>query len=102
MMENYKVEGNMIFKGDKMLTWGPFYFHSKEEAKKRMEIVYGDMLDWVKIQDPNIEPTNITYTRSRDTKVFNIKCKYDFKRKVENTNCIITVNEIWFEDEEII
>lgn len=99
-MENYKVEGNMIFKGGKMLTWGPFYFHSKEKAKDRMEIIYRDMLDWVKIQDPNIQPMNINYTRSRDTKVFNIRCRYDFKRKVENTNCIIQVDEFLFDDDE--
>ena len=52
---DYKVEGNIIFPNEHMLTWGPFYYHSEEKAKDRMESVLNDIVSWCNLQDPSLQ-----------------------------------------------
>jgi len=100
-MERYfKVEGNIIYPNDHMLTWGPFYYHSYEKAKSRMNVILEDIINWVNLKDPslNIKPEN--YIKCTDEKmvVFEIKAWQD-EDHLENCNGIITVEDIFFEDE---
>jgi hypothetical protein len=35
----FRVEGNIIYPDETMLTWGPFYYHSKDKAMERMQLI---------------------------------------------------------------
>ena len=101
VMDNYKVEGNMLFQDKKtMLTWGPFYYHSKEKAIERISDIFNDIMNWVNLKDPslNIQATNIVESRSRTQKVFNCKA-WKTDDLLEDVGCIIRVDPIFFVDE---
>lgn len=94
---DYKVEGNILYPNDHMLTWGPFYYHSKEKAIERMPKILDDIIDWVNLKDPtlNIQPSKIIKT---DTQiVFYIKA-WKNEHQLDDCKGIITVELFEFED----
>lgn len=94
---DYKVEGNIIYPDMRMLTWGDFYYHSRDKAIKKAEEVLKDITKWCNEKDPSlkIEPKNI---KRLDTRIiFNIQAWKD-DNNLENCDGIITVEEIYFED----
>ena len=95
---NYKVEGNIIYpKSKDILTWGPFYYHSKDKAIERMSNILNDITNWVNLQDPtlDIKPTNIINMRTQI--VFQIKA-WKNNNELQNCNGIIEVEPFDFED----
>ena len=98
---NYKVEGNIIYPDEKMLTWGPFYYHSKDKGKEKMETILEDITKWCNLKDPslNITPENLIRTRTEGQIVFNIKA-WKNETTLQNCNGIITTEEIFFEDDD--
>lgn len=94
----YSVEGDIIYPDEKkMLTWGPFYYHSEGKAKNRMEIIMQDIVSWCNLQDPslNITPQN-TITTNKQI-VFKIDAWKD-EKTLQKCNGIISVNLNAFED----
>ena len=99
-MERYfKVEGNVLYPDEKMLTWGPFYYHSMEKGKERMKSVLTDITLWCNLKDPSIDikPENVIHTRDGTQIVFKIKAWKD-ENILEKCNGIITIEDIFFED----
>lgn len=98
---NYKVEGNIIYPDEHMLTWGPFYYHSKDKGRERMETVLGNITAWCNLQDPslNIVPENLIRTTNQDQIVFKIKAWKD-EEILQDCNGIISIEDIFFEDED--
>lgn len=96
---DYKVEGNIVFPDEHMLTWGPFYYHSKEKAKDRMESVLNDIVSWCNLQDPSldIKPEKLIRTRPGDQICFYIKAWKD-ETHLEKCSGIVSVEPIYFED----
>ena len=96
---DYKVEGNILFKDKDMLTWGPFYYHSLDEAKKRTNVVLKDIIDWCNSKDPslNIEPQDLIRLANGKQIIFNIQAWKD-DTHLEKCGAIISVEEIFFED----
>lgn len=94
---DYKVEGNIIYPDKQMLTWGAFYYHSKDKALERAEEVLKDITKWCNEEDPSlkIEPKNVK--RLGEQIIFDIKAWKD-EDNLENCDGIITVEEIYFED----
>lgn len=94
---DYKVEGNIIYPDMQMLTWGDFYYHSKDKALERAEEVLKDIAKWCNEKDPSlkIEPKNVKRLGGRI--IFDIKAWKD-EDNLENCDGIITVEEIYFED----
>lgn len=93
----YKAEGNMLFGSAEtdnlsMLTWGPFYYHNKENVKKCLPHIKQDIINWVNGQDPtlNIQPENEIMNKSETLITFNIKA-WKTESELENTKCLITV-----------
>lgn len=99
MNKDYKIEGNIVFPDEHMLTWGPFYYHSEEKAKNRMESVLNDIVSWCNLQDPSlqIEPEKLIKTRSGDQICFYIKAWKD-ETHLEKCSGIVSVEPIYFED----
>lgn len=105
-MDYYKVEGTMIFNADNQkssgtLTWGPFYYHDKEKAKAKIDKIMTYMVDWVNSHKNNVEeikPQNIIWDRNKTQVVFDLRAWKD-DSTIENTDCIISVEQIFFEDE---
>lgn len=93
----YTVEGNILYPDKSMLTWGPFYYHSKEKANDRMEVILQDITDWCNLKDPslNISPQNII--RMNDQIVFDIQAWKD-DTTLQECGGIITVELVSFED----
>ena len=95
----FKVEGNILFSENNMLTWGPFYYHDYTKAVERMDDILKDITNWCNGEDltMHIEPKDVL--RMRDQIVFNILAWKD-----ENNLCkcggIIEVDEMFFEDEQ--
>jgi len=98
---NYKVEGNIIYPNETMLTWGPFYYHSKDKGQERMEIILEDITKWCNLQDPslNIIPENLIRTIDNSQIIFNIKAWED-EETLQNCKGIIIIEEIFFEDKD--
>ena len=98
----FKTEGNIIYHypDEHILTWGPFYFHSLDKAKAKMGEIMQMIINWVNEQDKtlNIQPENIFKAKNGKQIVFNIKAWRD-NEHLEECNGIITVNDIFFEDE---
>ena len=101
-----KLEGNILYPSKDednrpMLTWGPLYYHSKELAQENMNKILGWIVNWVNEQDKtlNIEPENIIRCSGNTMITFNIKAWKDDEH-LENCDGIITVEDIFFEDEE--
>lgn len=105
-MDYYNVEGTMIFNTDNpkssdTLTWGPFYYHDKEKAKAKINKIMTYMVDWVNSHENNVEeikPQNIIWARNKTQVVFDLRAWKD-DSTIENTDCIISVEQIFFEDE---
>jgi len=96
---DYKVEGNIIYPDKRMLTWGPFYYHSKEKAIKKAEKVLKYITEWCNEKEPSlkIEPKEVQRLAKGEQIIFNIQAWKD-ENTLENCNGIITVEEIYFED----
>ena len=96
---NFKVEGNIIYPNKEMLTWGPFYYYSKDKAKEKIESILEDITKWCNLQDPslNIAPENIIRTKNKEQIVFNIKAWKD-EKTLQECHGIIRIDEIFFED----
>ena len=93
----YTVEGNILYPDESMLTWGPFYYHSKEKAKARMEVILKDITDWCNLQDPslNISPQNVI--KMNEQIVFEIQAWKD-EKTLQKCGGIIMVELASFED----
>lgn len=99
-MERYfKVEGNLLYPDDTMLTWGPFYYHNPDNGKEKMKGILQDIVNWCNLQDPtlNIQPTNMIHVSGDTQMVFEIKAWKD-ETTLEDCNCIIEIEDIFFED----
>ena len=99
-MERYfKVEGNILYPDKEMLTWGPFYYHSMEKGKERMNAILEDITKWCNLQDPSldIKPENVIHTIDDAQIVFKINAWKD-ENSLEECNGIITIEDIFFED----
>lgn len=96
---NFKVEGNIIYPNKEMLTWGPFYYHSKDKGKERMEVILGDITNWCNLQDPSLNITPDNLIRNTSQIVFNINAWKD-EKTLQKCGGIITIEEIFFEDTE--
>ena len=94
---NWKVEGNILYPDKSMLTWGPFYYHSKEKAKARMEVILLDIINWCNMKDSslNIRPQDIK--RMDDQIVFDIQAWKD-DTTLQKCDGIIEVEFFKFED----
>lgn len=99
-MKNYKVEGNIIYPDKTMLTWGPFYFHSLDLAQKKMDEILNWIIDWVNEKDKtlNIKPENLIRNTYNSIIGFEINAWKD-ETHLEKCTGIITVDDIFFEDE---
>ena len=99
-MNYYKVEGNIIYPNESMLTWGPFYYHSEDKAISRMAEIMKDIISWVNQQDPSldIQPEDLIRTKNKKMIVFKIKAWKD-EKTLQLCNGIIQVDNIFFEDE---
>ena len=96
---NCKVEGNIIYPDKNMLTWGPFYYHSKEKAIEKSEEILKFITEWCNEKDPslNIEPKEVMRLGQGTQIIFNIQAWRD-EDNLENCDGIITVEDIFFED----
>ena len=94
---DYKVEGNILYPDNDMLTWGPFYYHSKEKAIERMPRILDDIIAWVNLKDPTlyIKPEKVINMRTQI--VFSIKA-WRNEDHLDNCKGIITVELFEFED----
>lgn len=99
---HYKVEGNMLFGSSEtdnlqMLTWGPFYYHNEENAKKRLPLIRQDIINWVNSKDPslNLQPENEIVFRKLIT--FDIKA-WKTENDLQPVKCIITLDNIFIDD----
>lgn len=101
-MERYfKTEGNIIYPDKSILTWGPFYYHSREKALAKIDSILKNIVDWVNLQDPslNIIPEDIVRPKQGCMVAFNIKAWKDDKH-LEDCKALITTEDIFFEDEK--
>ena len=97
MKTDFKVEGNIIYPDESMLTWGPFYYHSNKKASERMEQILTDITNWVNEEDPSLNITPHIILK-RDTQIaFHILAWKD-DDTIEKCNGIIEVVPIIFED----
>lgn len=98
-MRHHKVEGNIIYPDEHMLTWGPFYYYSEQKAKDRMEVILKDIINWCNLQNPtlNIQPKDLIRTIDGKQIVFHIQAWKD-EETLQECNGIITVENIFFED----
>lgn len=101
MARHFKAEGNIIYPDKTMLTWGPFYYHSLDKAKAKMIDIMDMITKWVNEQDKtlNIKPEDIVNCSVNTMTVFKIKAWKD-EKTLQDCNGIITVDEIFFEDEK--
>jgi hypothetical protein len=101
MNRYFKTEGNIIYPDKQMLTWGPFYYHSFDKAQEKMDEILTWIINWVNEQDPslNIQPENLIRTRDGHQIVFDIKAWKD-ENNLQKCDGIITVEDIFFEDEQ--
>ena len=101
-MERYfKTEGNIIYPDKSMLTWGPFYYHSKEKALAKIDVILKHITEWVNLQDPSldIKPEDIVKPKQGCMVAFNIKAWKD-DTHLEDCKGLITTEDIFFEDEK--
>lgn len=96
---HYKVEGNIIYPNKQMLTWGPFYYHDKDQAVARMPDILKDIEEWCNLQDPtlNIKAQDVFNTTNGEQVIFNIKAWRDDEH-LDECRGIICVDYIVFED----
>lgn len=96
---DYKVEGNIIYSNKQILTWGAFYYHSKNKALEKAEDILKYITEWSNKKDSslNIEPKNVKRLANGEQIIFEIQAWKD-DDNLENCNGIIIVEEIYFED----
>ena len=96
---DYKVEGSITFPDHTDLTWGPFYYHSKESAIRRMDDIMDDIVSWCNLKDPSldIKPQNVTRTRDEQVIGFNIQA-WKNDTTLQECDGFIGVESIYFED----
>lgn len=94
---NWKVEGNILYPDKSMLTWGPFYYHSKEKAKARMEVILLDIINWCNMKDPSLDICPQDIKRMDDQIVFDIQAWKD-DTTLQKCDGIIEVEFFKFED----
>ena len=96
---DYKVEWNITYPDKSMLTWGPFYFHSRDNAIEKTEEVLQFITVWCNGKDPslNIKPLNLKRLCNGEQIIFNIQA-WKNENTLENCDGIITVEIIMFED----
>lgn len=106
MKQYYKIEGNILYPSKDednrhMLTWGPFYYHSYTKGKEKMNEIMEWIVSWVNEKDNtlNIKPENVIRCTDDKTIVFKIKAWRDYNH-LENCDGIITIENIFFEDED--
>ena len=101
MKRYFRVEGNIIYPDKTMLTWGPFYYHSKDKAMGRMQPILNDIIDWVNGKDQTLEirPEDLLTTSDGTQMVFRIKAWRD-EETIQKCNGIIEGDELFFEDED--
>lgn len=97
----YKTEGTITYPDETMLTWGPYYFHSKTKAKAKIEDVLKDITEWCNKKDPslNIVPTNVRPCYDWTMIAFDIQAWKD-ENTLEECYGIIDVGSFTFEDDE--
>ena len=95
----FKVEGNIIYPDEHMLTWGPFYYYSIERAKEQMEKILQDIINWCNLQDPSLKivPENLIRTYDKKQIAFKIRA-WKNETSIQKCNGIVTGEEIFFED----
>jgi len=97
MKLNYKVEGNIMYSDRSMLTWGPFYYHSRNKAIEKMSKILDDITNWVNLKEP-IREIKPTYVMSFETQiVFHILAWKD-EYHLEDCKGLIDVEIFDFED----
>ena len=94
---DYKVEGNIIYSNEHMLTWGPFYYHSKEKAIKRMDDILKDITNWVNEKDSSLNITPHIILKVDTQITFHIMAWKD-DNTLEKCNGLIEVELFGFED----
>ena len=101
MKRYFKTGGNIIYPNLQMLTWGPFYYHSQEKATRKMDEVLENIVDWCNGQRPglDIKPQGLIRTHDNSQIVFKITAAWDTKKRLQKCNGIISVEDIFFEDE---
>ena len=97
---DYKVEGDIIYPDKQMLTWGPFYYHSKDKAIVKTEKTLQDITEWCNQKDPSlqIEPQKVKRMAKGEQIVFEISAWKD-DDNLELCDGIVTVEEFYFEDQ---
>ena len=95
----YKVEGNIIYPDKQMLTWGPFYYHFRNNGVEKMESILDNITAWCNTKDTslNIKPENVIRTNDNTQIVFDIKAWKD-NNTLQVCKGIITIENIFFED----
>ena len=94
---DYKVEGNILYSDNNMLTWGPFYYHSKEKAIERMSNILDDIIYWVNLKDSTLNIQPIKVIKMETQIVFHIKA-WKNEHQLDDCKGIITVELFEFED----
>ena len=94
---NWKVEGNILYPDKSMLTWGPFYYHSKEKAKTRMQVILLDIFNWCNMKDPSLNICPQDIKRMDDQIVFDIQAWKD-DITLQKYDGIIEIEFFKFED----
>ena len=98
MNRYFKVEGDIIYPDHTFLTWGPFYYHSKEKAIEKIDCIFSNIIDWCNLKEPILEITPRNVIRNKTQVVFSIMAWKD-EETLQECNGIISVEEIFFEDE---
>ena len=100
MNRYFKTEGNIIYPDRHMLTWGPFYYHSLDNAQSKMEDIMKMVVNWVNAKDRtlNIQPKNLFKAKNGTQIIFDIKAWKD-EHILQDCGVIIDVEDIFFEDE---
>ena len=97
MKMDFKVEGNIIYPGEHMLTWGPFYYHSEKKASERMGQILTDITNWVNEKDPSLNITPQIILKGDTQIAFHILA-WKNDDTIEKCNGIIEVVPFMFED----
>lgn len=91
--EYFKVEGNIIYPNNKMLTWGPFYYHSFKNAKKHMKHLLKDIQVYC-----HSKAVNVMYADTDDMIVFDINALDEEDGVIKKCQVITSVDNMYFQD----
>ena len=94
-MHYYTIEGNIHFPNNDTLTWGPYYYYSKEKAIKRMPLILNDITNWADSMNNISKPEKIIHAGT-DQLIFKIW--------ISSVECsgMIEIETFEFEDEKEI